>query len=161
MKRNILKSILCLMLILVLGTAPLCAFAATKTAKILKINVDNARMRTGPSGAIITKLPKNTKVLYLNRTSGAYCKVSTANGTVGYVYKDFLSSYGSVRQDRVGITTKSTTMYRRSGNSLRKGSTLNAGQYLLVYQTNGSWAYVKTITGKTGYVKLNSIKKAF
>ena len=49
MKRNLWKSILCLALILVLTLAPLSAFAAAKTAKILKINVDQARLRTGSS----------------------------------------------------------------------------------------------------------------
>lgn len=161
MKRNFMKSVLCLVLILVLVTAPLCAFASTKTAKILKVNVDKARLRTGPSGAIIATLNKGTKLLYLNSNSGAYCKVCTKNGTVGYIYKDFLSSYGAVRADNIYITTSSTTMYRRSGNSLRKSSTLNSGQFLLVSQTNGNWARVKTVAGKTGYVKLNTIRKAF
>ncbi len=161
MKRNVWRSLLCLVLVLVLVTAPLCAFASAKTAKILKVNVDKARLRDGPSGEIIAKLDEGTKLLYLNKTSKSYCKVSTANGTVGYIYKDYLSSYGVVRQNQVYKTSKATTLYRRSGNSLRKSSSLKKGQYLLVYKTNKSWAYVKSITGRSGYVKLNAIKKVF
>ena len=92
MKRNWMRSVLSLLLVLTLAIAPMCAFSSTKTAKILKINVDQARMRTGASGEIITTLAQGTKVLYLNRTDGAYCKVCTTNGTTGYVYKGFLSS---------------------------------------------------------------------
>ena len=161
MKRNLWRSILCLALVLVLTLAPLSALAATKTAKILKVNVDKARMRESSSGEIITTLDKGTKVLYLNRTDGAYCKVCTTNGTTGYVYKGFLSSYGSVRADQVYVTTGSTTLYKLSGNSLRKSSTLKSGTYMLVYKTNGNWAYVKSMSGKSGYVKLSSIRKVF
>ncbi|MDY5221595.1 MAG: SH3 domain-containing protein [Aristaeellaceae bacterium] len=161
MKRNWMRSVLCLLLVLTLAIAPMCAFASTKTAKILKINVDQARMRTGASGEIITTLAQGTKVLYLNRTDGAYCKVCTTNGTTGYVYKGFLSSYGSVRADQVYVTTGSTTLYKLSGNSLRKSSTLKSGTYMLVYKTNGNWAYVKSMSGKSGYVKLSSIRKVF
>ena len=58
MKRNLWKSMLCLSLILVLVLAPMSGMAATKTAKILKINVDQARLRTGASGEIITTLAR-------------------------------------------------------------------------------------------------------
>ena len=161
MKRNLWRSILCLSLILVLVLAPMSGVAATKTAKILKINVDQARLRTGASGAIITTLDKGTKVLYLNKTDGAYCKVCTTDGETGYVYKRFLSSYGAVRADQVYVTRGSTTLYKRSGNSLRKSSTIKEGVYVLVYKTNGNWAYVKSMSGKSGYVKLSSIRKVF
>ena len=161
MKRNWMRSVLCLLLVLTLAIAPMCAFASTKTAKILKINVDQARMRTGASGEIITTLAQGTKVLYLNRTDGAYCKVCTTDGETGYVYKGFLSSYGAVRSNQVYVTKGSTTLYKRSGNSLRKSSTIKEGVYVLVYKTNGSWAQVKSMTGKSGYMKLSSIKKVF
>lgn len=161
MKRNVFKSALCLILILVMATAPMCALASTKTAKILKVNVEKARLRDGPSGEILAKLEKGTKVLYLNSRQGAYCKVCTSSGQVGYIYKDYLSSYGVVRQNQVYKTKGSTTFYKRKGNSLRKSSTIKAGQYLLVYKTNKNWAYVKSMSGKSGYVKLSSIKKAF
>ena len=161
MKRNWMRSVLCLLLVLTLAIAPMCAFASTKTAKILKINVDQARMRTGASGEIITTLAQGTKVLYLNRTDGAYCKVCTTNGTTGYVYKGFLSSYGSVRADQVYVTKGSTTLYKLSGNSLRKSSTLKGGVYVLVYKTNGNWAYVKSMTGRSGYVRLRALSRVF
>ena len=161
MKRNWMRSVLCLLLVLTLAIAPMCAFASTKTAKILKINVDQARLRTGASGAIITTLDKGTKVLYLNKTDGAYCKVCTTDGTTGYVYKSFLSNYGAVRADQVYVTKASTTLYRRSGNSLRKSSTVKEGVYMLVYKTNGSWAQVKSMTGKSGYVRLSALSKVF
>ena len=161
MKRNLWKSILCIALILVLTLAPLSALAASRTAKILKVNVDKARMRESATGEIITTLNKGTTVLYLNRTDGAYCKVCTTDGTTGYVYKSFLSNYGAVRADQVYVTKASTTLYRRSGNSLRKSSTVKEGVYMLVYKTNGSWAQVKSMTGKSGYMKLSSLKKVF
>ena len=72
-----------------------------------------------------------------------------------------MSNYGAVRANQVYVTKSSTTLYRKSGSSLRKSSTLNTGVYLLVYKTNGNWAYVKSMTGRSGYVKLSSIKKVF
>ena len=161
MKRNLWKSILCIALILVLTLAPLSALAASRTAKILKVNVDKARMRESATGEIITTLNKGTKVLYLNRTDGAYCKVCTTDGTTGYVYKSFLSNYGAVRADQVYVTKASTTLYRRSGNSLRKSSTVKEDVYMLVYKTNGSWTQVKSMTGKSGYVRLSALSKVF
>ena len=161
MKRNHLKSIICMVMVIILTLAPLSGLAAAKTAKILKVNVDKARMRTGASGEIITKLDKGTKVLYLNKKDGAYCKVCTTSGLTGYVYAPFLSSYGAVRADQVYVTKDTTTLYKRSGNSLRKSSTLKGGVYMMVYKTNGSWAQVKSMTGKSGYVKLSNIKKVF
>ena len=161
MKRNLWKSILCIALILVLTLAPLSALAASRTAKILKVNVDKARMRESATGEIITTLSKGTKVLYLNRTDGAYCKVCTTDGTTGYVYKSFLSNYGAVRADQVYVTKASTTLYRRSGNSLRKSSTVKEGVYMLVYKTNGSWAQVKSMTGTSGYVRLSALSMVF
>ena len=161
MKRNLWKSILCIALILVLTLAPLSALAASRTAKILKVNVDKARMRESATGEIITTLNKGTKVLYLNRTDGAYCKVCTTDGTTGYVYKSFLSNYGAVRADQVYVTKATTTLYRKSGSSLRKSSTVKEGVYMLVYKTNGSWAQVKSMTGKSGYVRLSALSKVF
>ena len=32
---------------------------------------------------------------------------------------------------------------------------------MLVYKTNGSWAQVKSMTGKSGYMKLSSLKEVF
>ena len=161
MKRNLWKSILCLSLILVLVLAPLSGLAATKTARILRVNVDQARMRTGASGSVITTLGRGTKVLYLNKNDGAYCKVCTSNGTIGYVYKGYLSSYGSVRADQVCVTRGSTSLYKLSGGTLRKSGTLKAGVFMLVYRTNGSWAYVQSMSGKSGYVRLSDVARVF
>ena len=49
--------------------------------------------------------------------------------------------------------------FSKSASAAR--STLKSGTYMLVYKTNGNWAYVKSMSGKSGYVKLSSIRKVF
>lgn len=163
MKRKILRALVCLMMILSCMTAPIAATAASKPAYILKVSGDYARMREGPYGSydIITTLRKGTKVLYGGQDSGAYCKVYTTNGKSGYVYRKYLSGYGAVKKSSVYRTKKSAAIYRKSGNSLKKSGTIGKNQFILVYKKNGNWAFVKNLSGKSGYMKLSSLKKVF
>lgn len=162
MKRKILKALVCLVMIISCTMAPIAATAA-KPAYILKVSADYARMRKGPYGTydIITTLRKGTKVLYGGENSGAFCKVYTTNGKSGYVYKSYLSTYGAVKKSNIYRTKSSAGFYKRSGNSLKKSGTVSKNQFVLVYKKNGDWAFVKSLTGKSGYMKLSSLKKVF
>lgn len=160
MKRKVLKSIVCVLLIVSMLAASMPAFAASSVVRIVKVNVSNARLRD-TDGSVITNLKKGTKLLYWGEKSDAMYKVVTSNGKTGYVYGQYLSTYGAMKLNKVYITTAATTLYKRSGSSLRTAGKLPAGKYVMVYQTAGGWAYIKTMTGKSAYVKTENLKRAF
>jgi len=159
MKRNVLKTVLCFMMILAMLMAPMTASAAS-VARIMKTNTDWVRLRSA-SGAQLTSLRKGTKVLYWGVKDDEMYKVMLSNGKTGYIYKNYLSTYGAMRLDSVYITTAATPMYNRSGSTLKKTGTLASGKYVMIYKTSGNWAYIKTMTGKGAFVQKGTLKKAF
>lgn len=160
MKRNYIVRVLCLTLILMLGIMPICSAYAASRAYILRVNTDFARVRDD-SGNVVSSVKRGTRVLYWGERRGDMCKVLNSNGYTGYVYKSYLSSYGVVNQNQIGIVTATAPVYKRSGSSLKKSGTVKAGTTLLVYRTNGSWAYVKNLNGTGAYINLNYIKQVF
>lgn len=164
MKHGFLKMILCLVLVASMLIAPMSASAATRTkVQILKVTVDGARIRKGPSSAydVITSVKKGSKVFYLNKTKKSFCYVRSSYGVVGYMYKGFLKAYGVAYKDQIYYCkNKSTKLYKKAATSSSKLATIKRGQHLIVYQTKGKWAYVKTLGGKGGYVKKSALKKA-
>ena len=162
MKRNIWKAIVCMVLVVLLGAAPLASASASSLAYIMKVNVSDARLREKPGNSdVVVKLKKGTKVLYWGVRSGSFYKVSTTSGDTGYIYADFLSNYGTVKKSMVGFTESDAPVYRRSGSSMRRCGTLAEDSLVLVYKTNNGWAYIKTVSGKSGYMKLSDLQKAF
>ena len=162
MKRRILKVLICLVMI-ISCMAPIAATAASKPAYILKVSADYARMRKGPYGSygIITTLRRGAKVLYGGQNAGEYCKVYTTNGTSGYVYKKYLSTYGAVKRNNVYMTKAAAPFYKRSGSSLKRSGSVAKNQFVLVYKRNGDWVFVKSLSGRSGYMKAAYLKRAF
>ena len=171
MKRKIFKSILCSLLIIALVSAPMSALAASKVAYILKVNGGSAGkvyVRSGSSlkggngsSGIIGTLKNGTRVLYWGQKSGQMLRVMTNSGAVGYIYKGNLKAYGAMSKKQVYLTNGSTALYKRSGSSMKRSGTLGKNKPLLVYRISGGWALVKNLAGKTAYVKMSSLKKAF
>ena len=159
MKRNVIKSFICILMILAMLMAPMTASAAS-VARIMKTNTDWVRMRDA-SGEQVARLRKGTKVLYWGSKEDEMYKVMTSNGKTGYIYKGYLSTYGAMKLSSVYVTTASTQMYNRSGSSLKKSGKLASGKYVMVYKTSGNWAYIKTMTGKGAFVQKDTLKKAF
>ena len=126
----------------------------------MKTNTDWVRMRDS-SGAQVARLRKGTKVLYWGEEDDSYCKIATLDGEVGYVFEDYLSHYGTVKQSMVYTNDSKISLYKKSGDSLKKSGSISADQLILVYKTSGDWAQIKTITGKSGYCKLSSLNKVF
>lgn len=160
MKRNYLAKILCLSLILMLGIMPVSSAYAASRAYILRVNTNYVHVRD-EDGNIISNARKGTRVLYWGESIGSMCKVVSSSGAIGYIYKDYLSSYGAVNKKQIGIVTAKAPMYKRSGNSLKKAGTAKAGTVVLVYQVNGSWAYVKNFNGTGAYVRTSYLKQVF
>jgi len=159
MKRNVMKSVLCFMMVLAMLMAPMTASAAS-VARIMKTNADWVRLRS-ESGEQIAHLRKGAKVLYWGSKDDEMCRVITSSGKTGYVYKKYLTTYGAMRLDSVYVTTAPTQMYNRSGSSLKKDGKLASDKYVMVYKTSGNWAYIKTMGGKGAFVQKGTLKKAF
>ena len=151
---------------LMMSMTPMAATSLSAKAasmKIVKVNVQGGRLREGPSADydVITTLKRDQKIFYSGKTKNAFSYVCTADGKVGYIYKEFLSSYGSVRASSVYYTTgKNVRMYKKASTSSSKAATLKKQQYVIVYKKAGKWAYVRTLDGKAGYIQLSKLKNA-
>lgn len=159
MKRITWKKIVCALLITATLMAPVSASAAS-IARIMKVSTDWARLRDS-EGEQVARLRKGTKVLYWGSKEGQMLKVMTSSGKSGYIYQEYLSTYGAMKKNAIYVTTKSTKMYKASGSSLKRSGTLGKGKYVVVFKTSGDWAYIKTMSGKGAYVKKANLKKAF
>ena len=158
MKRRILMVALCMMLIVSTVLAPVSASAST--VKIMKVNVEGARMRKG-SGLFINKpsLKKGERVFYAGKQYKAFYYVCTASGRKGYVYKRYLSSYGAVNSKQIFYTTGKTKIYKKPNSKSSRIGSIAKHRYIIVYEIRGNWAYIKTMSGKGGFVKISSLKR--
>ena len=164
MKGRAITLILALALLMVMSMAPMGAQAAAKKINILQVTVDGARVRRGPSSAyeVKTSVKKGGKVFYLGSIKNSFAHIRTSGGTEGYIYKGFLKSYGSCYKSQVFYSRKSGLgVYKKPSTSSSRVTKLGKYQHVIVYQVKGSWAYIKTLSGKGGYVKGGSLGKAF
>lgn len=164
MKRRIIALLLTVLLLVGSFAVPVSASAASKSkVKILKVNVEGARIRTGPSSAydIKTSVSKGTKVFYLNKMKNSFAYICTEKGVTGYMYRGFLDSYGVAYKYQVYYCTdRSIGVYQKTNTDSKKVTKLSKGQRVIVYQVKGNWAYIKTLSGTGGYVKKKYLKKA-
>ena len=169
MKRNILKSILCSLLIAAMLAAPASALAASKVCYIFKVAVSNAPgtyMRSGKtadSNAIIGSLRNGTKVLYYGTKSSMneqMLKVLTPDGKRGYVYKGNLNTYGAATARQIYLTTQSSTgVYKKAGSKYRKVGSVGKGIPVVVYKSKGKWSRVRNMNGTSAYIKTSALKR--
>ena len=163
MKHKALKSIICSLLVVVLLSAPMSALAASKVAYLLKVSVSSAPgtyVRSGNKN-IIGSLRNGTRVLYWGNKRGQMLKVMAPDGTKGYVYQGHLKTYGAMGSKQVYLTKGSTGVYKRSGGSMKKTGSVRKNVPVIVYSKAGSYSLVKSMSGKTGYIKTSKLKKAF
>lgn len=157
LKRRLLAALLCLML---LASAFAIPASAASVVKVMKVNVNGARLRSGPGNyPVIKSLKKGTKVLYTGKKVNAFYQVRTSGGRVGYIYKRFLSSYGAATSKQVYYTTKKVTLRKKPSSRSRSVKKLKKNTLVLAYEVRGTWVYVKTLSGKGGYVKASALKK--
>ena len=148
---SIFAAVLCL-------AAPVSGSAATY--KLMKTNVTGLRLRDINTRAVKRTLPKGTRLLYVNKTSGAMYRVVTTNGQPGLVYKEYLSKYGAVNSKSVYQVNKgSTPMYAKASTSSKRSRYLSKNTVVIVYSKNATWAYCKTMEGKAGYIQMSRLKK--
>lgn len=158
--------VLSALLIVSMLAMPVSASAASKkqVVYILKVTVDGARLREGPSSSydVITSLDSGTKVFYTGKMKDAFCYVCTTGGKVGYIYKGFLKSYGAAYAYQIYYCKdRSAKVYTRtSKGTVKKVTTLSKRQFVIVYQAKGDWAYIKTLSGTGGFVQKSALAKA-
>jgi uncharacterized protein YgiM (DUF1202 family) len=163
MNRRFISLALVVALLVAMAIVPAGASAATKV-KILKVTVDGARVRSGPSSNydVKTSLKKGSKVIYLGKTKNSFAHIRTSGGTEGYIYKGFLKNYGSCYKSQIYYSKKSgLAVYKKASTSSSKVTKLKKHQHVILYQVKGNWAYIKTLGGKGGYCKASSLSKAF
>ena len=161
MKHNVLKSILCSLLIVALLAAPVSALAASNVAYILKVAVSDAPgtyVRSGSgqdNNAVIGSLPNGTKVLYCGQSIGQMLLVMTASGQTGYVYQGNLATYGAASKSRVFLTSTTTSLYN---SSMQRSGTVGAGVPVIVFGVSGEWALCRNINGTPAYISTSALK---
>lgn len=159
MKRKILTLLICMLLIASTVLAPVSALAAT--SKILIVNVDGARLRSGSRlQKIVTSLKKGTRVVYSGKHKGSMYLVRASNGKKGYIYRRYLSAYGAASTKNIYAVTTKTNLYRRASSRSKRVTRLAKGTTVIVYSSKGNWRYVRTLDGKAGYVRKNCLKRA-
>ena len=163
MKRRTIALLLTILLLLGTVVAPVGASAASKSkVRILKVTVDGARIRKGPSSAydVVTSVRKGGRVVYLNSMKNSFARVSTEYGTVGYMYKGFLKSYGLAYRSQMYYSSSGKVgVYKRTSTNSTRLTKLSKHQIVVVYQVKGNWAYIKTLGGTGGYVQKKYLKK--
>ena len=163
MNRRFISLALVVALLAAMAIVPAGASAASKI-KILKVTVDGARVRQGPSSAysVKTSVKKNGKVFYLGKMKNSFAYIRTSGGTEGYMYKGFLKSYGSCYKSQVYYSKKSgLKVYKKPSTHSSKATKLKKHQHVILYQVKGKWAYIKTVSGKGGYCQASALAKAF
>ncbi|MEK3797907.1 SH3 domain-containing protein [Peribacillus sp. FSL H8-0477] len=116
----------------------------------------NMRKSGSTTAAVVAKLAKGTKVTVSSESKG-WTKI-TANGKIGYVSSQYLSSKNPVKATAASITTKyvntssGTLNMRKSGsNTAAVVTKLAKGTKVSVSSESKGWAKI-TANGKTGYV---------
>lgn len=157
--KRVATALLCALLLITVA-APESARAQTKTVYILNVENDGARMRKEPSSTsdnVEVTLKKGTKVFYLGK-SGAWYKVRSEYGSSGWVYKGYLKYYGAVSLSSVYIVSAKTPVYKKSGSGIKRTMTFSQKQFVIVRASNSTWAKIYTLSGTTGYVKVDRLK---
>ena len=157
LKRRLISAVLCLMLIVSMFAMPVTAYA--KTSKIMKVNTGSNLRDPDDYQHIVGHVKKGTKVLWNGKTKKAFCLVTTSSGKTGYIYKGYLNEYGAVNTSQVYVTKSSCRIYKKNSTSSKSVAKLSKGKYVLVYATQKGWAYVKTTSGKGGFMKTSDLRK--
>ena len=157
MKRRFTAAILCLMLLVSMFVLPTSAYA--KTSKILKVNTGSNLRDPNDYRNVVGHVKKGAKVLWNGKTKKAFYLVTTSSGKTGYIYKSYLSEYGAVNKSQIYVTKSSCRIYKKNSTSSKTVAKLSAGKYVLVYATQKGWAYVKTTSGKGGFMKTSNLRK--
>ena len=158
MKRRIMLATLCLVMLVSTVLTPFTAYASS-TAKILKVNTGAYLRDPSDYSNVIGTIKKGTKVLWMGKTKNSFYLIQTTEGKKGYIFKDYLSAYGAVKKKQVYVTKSSSKIYKSMSTSSGTVAKVGSGRVVLVYETKNGWAFVRTTSGKGGYMKTSVLKR--
>ena len=128
---------------------------------VLQLPVDGANTVGGLSGGDVVRLDGYTN---------AWARITTQDGTEGYIPRDALtlqaeaaSSDGEIvtaPEGTVALLTEDAGLYVNADDSIAPRQTLGQGVYVQILAYNRAWACVRTEDGATGYVKLSGLSAA-
>ena len=104
----------------------------------------------------------------LNGYTDAWAMIATADDIEGYIARDALTLQdegGSADdgeivvapEDFVALLTEDAGLYVNVDDSIAPRQTLSEGGYVQILAYNRAWAYVRTVDGLTGFVKLSAL----
>lgn len=142
----------------------------TSKTETAKVNASNVRVRSSSSTSskIVATLSKNTQVTRLEKKvaykNGYYWdKIKLANGTVGYIASNYLSTTTSSTSSSTAAKTakvnannvrvrKSSTTTSGVVKTLSKGTKVTILQKKVAYKNGYYWDKVKLSNGTVGYI---------
>lgn len=159
---RILRSISCLMLVIVLLTAQLPAKAAVAGSTTLAskgskyvVTASELNFRSGPGigYSVIKGLRRGTTVTYVGYKSG-WWQVKTSDGRLGYVDRKYLTPATASKTGTYYVTASTLRVRKSPSTSSSTRGYVTRGTRLTISQLNGDWGYVSSGAGVNGWVAL-------
>lgn len=164
------RLIACMILAALLVSAlPLSALAETY-ATVVCDDVLHLRDAPGVDGAIIGKYRPGTRVEILNSGYRYWARVRTPDKKVGYMYKQYLSTYSSGGSSSGGSSIGTGTRYIKSGIgpvNIRRSASIKArlldrlegGTKVTVLSAGVNWCRIRFNGSRIGWVKTKYLVK--
>ena len=159
---RILRSLSCLMLVVVLLSAQLPAKAAVAGSTTLAnkgskyvVTASELNFRSGPGTnyGVIKGLRRGTTVTYVGYKSGWWL-VETKDGRQGYVDRKYLTPVTASKTGTYYVTASTLRVRKSPSTSSGTKGYITKGTQVNISQLNGDWGYVSSGAGVTGWVAL-------
>ena len=162
-----MKKLACLLLIL--GTlwasaSPALAVSGSSTlassgAKyVVTASALNVRSGAGKSYSVIATAYRGKEVTFISSKNG-WWYVRLANGTKGYVDKQYLTPVSATETGSYTVTVSTLLMRATPNTKSRRVGKLSKGTVVNVTELNGDWGYV-TCNGTKGWVAIKYLAKS-
>lgn len=144
------------------------SFAVQPSKGQLKIKVNKANIRTGPStGAFIITQMNNGVVLDITGYVKDWYQVRLKTGQIGFIYNSIVTKLSEQKPTNGFTNTSGTVIVTESLVNIRSNPSLSAsivqrvskGTKLTLTGENSEWFRIKTSSGYTAYVHKSVAKK--
>ena len=163
---RLMRSLTCILLVMIILTAQLPAKAAvpgstsmaTSGSKyVVTASYLNFRAGPGTNYRVITGLSRGTQVTYLDYKNG-WWRVRTSGGSVGYVDRKYLTPASVDKTGKYFVTASAMRVRKSPTTSSAVRGTIAKGTMITISQLNGDWGYIY-YNGYGGWVPLKYLKK--